>query len=298
MNEDLNYLVKKVHELEERLNKKLEERFAKVINNNDPLKKGRIKATIYPELFDLSEDKLNWIYPHINHGGGGEKNSTHSIPEIGEFVKVVILDPHWKHIEYIHGDYVENYYPYENFKSIVADMKELGSQTYPQPAYIKSYPDGSFSFHNTVTGEHGFYNFNKAYILFDAKGNIITKDVNANTITNDDKGIDILDVNGNEIKLDSNGIDILDLNANDIKMTSSGIDIKDSNSNEIKLTSSGIDIKNSSGTVEIQITSSGITLKGPTVSIGTVATPPTGLCGLPVCLFAGINHTTNSMPGT
>jgi hypothetical protein len=147
-------------------------RTGKILDNVDPKKLGRCKIQILPEFNGISKDFLDWSYPYGNSGGGFSKSGTHNVPEIGEYVKVIIRDKFWKKAEYITIDYVENNYPYSDFTNIISNIPELGSQTYPQPKYVQSYPDGSFSFYNSKTGERGLYHNSGAYFLIDANGKI------------------------------------------------------------------------------------------------------------------------------
>jgi hypothetical protein len=153
-----------------------------VVDNNDTDKLGKIKVRVLPEMNGVEESNLPWCRPFILNGGGKEGSGTQNIPEVGEYIKVIIRDKFWQHIEYISGDYIENGYPYSDFSSIVSSMTELGSQTYPQPKFIKTFSDGSFYFHNSSTGESGVYNKNGSYCMFDSAGQIIVHGNNQNII--------------------------------------------------------------------------------------------------------------------
>lgn len=150
----------------------MELRKALVIRNDDPNETGRIKVRILPELKDVVEEsKLRWIYPFMLSGGG--LNSEHDVPEVNEYVTVIIKDPYWLYVEYIPSDYTIDNYPYSDFGNISSNMTELGSQIYPQPKWIKKFNDGTLMFHNSETGEHGVYNNNGSYWIFDSNGNLI-----------------------------------------------------------------------------------------------------------------------------
>ena len=155
----------------------IEHRKALVINNADPDKQGKIQARVLPEFNGVDASLLKWIYPFLLEGGGGP-NSTHKVPEINEYVTVVIKDKFWLNIEYLPSDYIIDSYPYSDFESIASNIVELGAQSYPQPNYVKKFKDGTFIFHNTDTGESGIYNNNGSYWLFDANGDLIFNTVN------------------------------------------------------------------------------------------------------------------------
>lgn len=150
------------------------DKFAVVVDNVDPLKKGRVKLRPMPEFNGVEDSLLNWSYPHVLNGGGVTGGGEHNVPEIGEMVKIVIRDKFWQRIEYVTGDYTEDAYPYEDFSKKVSSMSELDSQTYPQPKYIKQYKDGSYYFHNSETGESGHFHNSGSYVIFDKDGNTYT----------------------------------------------------------------------------------------------------------------------------
>lgn len=172
----------------------IEYRKAIVIDNNDPDKKGEVQVRVLPEMTGVDENKLPWCRPFMMSGGGGE-GGTHDIPEIGEYVTVIIKDKFWIHMEYIPSDYTVDNYPYLSFESISSSMTELGSQTYPQPKYLKKFADGSFIFHNSSTGEHGIYNSNGTYILISSNGDIYISTNSGNKIEMTSSGVSINDGN-------------------------------------------------------------------------------------------------------
>lgn len=196
----------------------MELRKAIVIDNNDPDKKGKVQLRILPEMKDVDEDKLPWCFPFMPSHGGGE-NPVSEIPENDDMVTAFIKDPSWIYIEYMAADYIEDKYPYADFEDIVGDMTELGTQTYPNPQ-LRKYKDGSFSFHNTATGEHGFYNKNGSYCLFDVNGDVY--------VYSKDK-VKIYDDHGNMIKTTSSGLEIEDKSGNTIVMSSTGVNINSGN---------------------------------------------------------------------
>lgn len=57
----------------------------KVIDNNDPLKLGRVKVLVFGFYDDLSEEALPWAIPDIGYIGG--TNGSFIIPEIGTILR-------------------------------------------------------------------------------------------------------------------------------------------------------------------------------------------------------------------
>ena len=139
------------------------EKMAKVVDNNDPEKLGKIKVRILPEMEDFSENILPWV------GVYNQNDTTHSVPDNETFIRVVVEDwPYMQRIRYISDDFVEGEDSYSQFN---ANIEELSSQKYPQPSF-KRYKDGTIVFHNSDTGEHGTYFSNGGYFLSDKDGNV------------------------------------------------------------------------------------------------------------------------------
>ena len=149
-------------------------RYAEVIDNVDPDKKGKVKVKIFPELKDVNDDLLPLAEPYLAGIGSNENEGLHKVPEIGQKIRVIIEDEYWRRIFYISGAYVEGQYIYENFENdFRTNISELGTQEEPQPNYFEQFKDGSIQFRNTETGEVGFYHNKGSYVIFDVDGNLI-----------------------------------------------------------------------------------------------------------------------------
>ena len=62
------------------------EKMAKVVDNNDPEKLGKIKVRILPEMEDFSENILPWV------GVYNQNDTTHSVPDNETFIRIVVED--------------------------------------------------------------------------------------------------------------------------------------------------------------------------------------------------------------
>lgn len=143
-------------------------REGKVIDNNDPLKLGRVKVKVYPELSSILDSDLPWASPYNEGTGTTEESGIHRIPEIGAFVKIIVEDAYWQRFRYTTNDYIPNLYIYPKFSEVI--ISEMETQTYPQPQFQR-YEDGTVTFHNTETGETGIYHNSGTYHFLDSEGN-------------------------------------------------------------------------------------------------------------------------------
>jgi hypothetical protein len=150
------------------------------------------------------------------------------------------LTVRYSHISLHVDDWVWCFFENENFQyPVIFDLCNF-KDSYPKTSdfgtdYGKfhrfDFNDGAVTLEiDEDEGQVKIQTMNDVEITFDKKGAITLIDGNNNTVTLDDKGIDIKDgvSSGNEIKLTSAGIDIKDKNSNEIKMISGEIDFNGS----------------------------------------------------------------------
>jgi hypothetical protein len=178
-------------------------RTAKVINNNDENKQGKVQVRIYPELIDVDEEFLPWVDFYSNSLNGTSLDcGEHVFPEIDSWVRVFIEDyPIFHRVKIVSNDYVEGLYIYSKSDGL-KEISELDEQDYPQPIF-KFYKDGTIQFHNTKTGESGTLYGDGSYQI---------KDKNANFFSYSKKEQKFYNDNG-YIKLTNDGY--VDLNGGD-----------------------------------------------------------------------------------
>ena len=92
-----------------------------------------------------------------------------------------------------------------------------------------------------------------------------------NTVTMNNKGIEIIDANENKITMNNKGIEIIDANENKITMDNKGSTIEDKNSNKIEMNTSAINI-----------------FPATECNLGSGAVNMVN--NLPACLFSGAPH--------
>lgn len=154
-------------------------RIARIEDNNDPEKYGRVRARIFPEFESLDKESLPWSYPYIEGDVciPGKNTGFLNIPEIGSYV-IVLIDPTWQEFRYTgispagkksSGD-----------KSIATNITEELTNlvdgvdvTYPQPLYLLRTKDGAIAYHNTDNGEMGIVSSNGIFLRYDSSGNFI-----------------------------------------------------------------------------------------------------------------------------
>lgn len=145
-------------------------RTAKVVSTNDPLRIGRIKVRILPELENAEEKNLPWAVPEISGMVSSKTMSCHVVPPVGSLIRVVIEDEYFRNIRWVGNDFVPNHEAYNFIHEIYPE--ELLPQEYPNPQILR-YPDGTIMFHNLETGEIGIQKPDSCYILIDHEKNIV-----------------------------------------------------------------------------------------------------------------------------
>lgn len=163
-------------------------RTALVIDNVDENKLGKIQVRVLPELNGVIEEDLPWIIPY-NQSDQGTSNGVgkHDIPDIGAYIRVMIMDKYWQDIRYLHeGSNISGFYIYEEFEDVKID--EMEDPEYPQPKFAKT-KDGIIKFHNTENGETGLIHPTGSYVFMDKNGDVFVKTINQVKIKNDDESV-------------------------------------------------------------------------------------------------------------
>lgn len=182
-------------------------RSAKVVNNNDENKLGKIQVRIYPELIDVDEEFLPWVDFYSNSLNGTSLDcGEHTFPEIDSWVRVFVEDyPIFHRVKIISNDYVEGLYIYsksDGLKEIKdGETNLLENQTYPQPIF-KFYKDGTIQFHNTNTGESGTLYGDSSYQIKDKNGNFFSYSIKEQKFYNDNGYIKL--TNDGKVELNNN----------------------------------------------------------------------------------------------
>lgn len=147
-------------------------KMAKVIDNNDPDKIGRVLVQILPEMAELADNLLPWASPiyHDTSGLSPEGGFIHAVPELNTYVYCEVSED-WTEFDYVSDlPYNPTLYPYEEtFEALGTAIEELEENTYPQPKFTKT-QDGSVDFHNTETGERGFTHPSGAFVHVRSNG--------------------------------------------------------------------------------------------------------------------------------
>lgn len=110
---------------------------AKVINNNDTKKKGRVQIKIEHLHFGFSNEMLPWAHQSSLNGGGSNQFGGSFIPEQDTFVWVWFEDEDkfFKRPYYLADIHFSNYHPHNLFEQNIKSNVTSQSQ-YPNTKYI------------------------------------------------------------------------------------------------------------------------------------------------------------------
>ena len=115
---------------------------AKVVNNNDTKKKGRVQIRIEHLHYDISDLELPWAYQSSLATGGSGTHGSSFIPEEDSYVWVWFedIDEFLRHPYYLCDIHFSNLHPHNLFETNV--KASLGSSSaYPDTKYTY-YPNG------------------------------------------------------------------------------------------------------------------------------------------------------------
>ena len=184
---------------------------AKVIDNNDPDKKGFVKIYIPYMHFEIANNLLPWAIPFQNFLGGSITAGISIIPEIDSYIWVFFED------EEIHKNpfYVGNVVNQDvNISALFEDniKSSLGSESsYPNNKFLIT-DNGICIGFSTETGKPEVWIYHpKSYLFINKDGNLEYKDNDNNNIKLNSDGLYIKDTNGNIIEADGT---TLKLNSN------------------------------------------------------------------------------------
>ena len=190
---------------------------AKVVENNDPDKKGLVQIRISHLMEDTKDSLLPWARPFNNGGGGSTTQGVSFIPEKDSAIIVFFMDDfNYDQCYYIADQYYED-------SNIHNKVDDLGLESkYPDVKYIKLKNGITIAMSSSTDTPEIAIHHPSSDILIDKDGNINIK-AGTNELVMDDEGILIKDKNDNDITMDGSGIVIKDSNGNEIEMGATGI---------------------------------------------------------------------------
>lgn len=145
---------------------------AEVININDPDNKGRIQVRVLPDLENVEDSLLPWVWPFNTLGMSSDEFSM-NLPDEGSMVWVV-----FNHREmfregfYLSGSYIPGHFKYGSVESSINGIADTSNVSYPDVRFYKS-KSGNIYFENTDNGECGLLQANGTYAVFNDGGFVL-----------------------------------------------------------------------------------------------------------------------------
>lgn len=166
---------------------------AQVINNNDPLKKGRVQVKILPEGQGWRDDLLPWALPYF--GSGNTLESELKVPDIKSLIIVMLKDEtetgiDWSNPVYLADEFIEGFFNYDLVIAKLNTITEKVDFVYPNLEF-KLFKDGTITFHDRATGQTGTYHNTGTYIFIDSLGNVITNCSNGFKVYNETASLEL-----------------------------------------------------------------------------------------------------------
>lgn len=168
--------------------------YAKVIDNNDPEKKGKIQAQVLPEMEGVEDASLfPWFKPFS--GMGSALDQSLAIPEINSYVWVFSADLNFNNgAFYLFESSLEGLFNFDAVKAKI-DSSGVSAGDYPDIDFTQ-HPSGNVIFQNRKTGAFGVVHKNGSFMGMDDSGKIISKSSTGNS----------------EIEIDGNDITVKGVN--------------------------------------------------------------------------------------
>ena len=179
---------------------------AKVIDNNDPEKMGRVKIQNMQLHAQVDADKLPWAKQQSLFSGGSNKYGCSNIPETDSLVWIYFeneddfLKPY-----YVADIHLNQFHPHKLFNDNIKSKITGFSSAYPDVKY-QYYKNGNCIAvsSNDSSPEIAIYHKSGTNIFIDSNGKIIVtgksdiemKDITGNKITMDAQGITLFTADG------------------------------------------------------------------------------------------------------
>ena len=139
---------------------------AKVLDNNDPLKLGRVKCEIYPMLTDILATQLPWTKPAMPLSmGAGAGYGSFTVPKIGSFIYVFFEA----------GDIYQGVY-FAEAQTAVAGLPADRTTNYPN-RHIQKTASGIEIYTDDTLDEVGIVHPTGTVIKIDTNGQVIINSV-------------------------------------------------------------------------------------------------------------------------
>jgi len=175
--------------------------YGRVVDNEDPDEKSKVKVRLLPEMKDAQEDHLPWLKPFmVNNMTSGAYS--HSPLEIGSTVWAFFTSDSFQTGWYITASYLEDLFDWNDVAEDLNSITEGDNQEYPQARFIR-YKDGTIVFHNTETGETGTYHNTGTYVFIDKEGSVFVKSVKDIKFYNDNSSMEVKEDGTIELSNDS-----------------------------------------------------------------------------------------------
>lgn len=139
----------------------------KIINFDDPDKKGRTQIKVIPELQEVGNDDCPWVMPLFGQ-------QIHNL-KVDDIVWVLGSEYFQENEMFFFPKYfINDLINYDDITNILSSVTDKGTNTY-QHMRFTLYPDNSLIYFNADTGEKAVVQSDGSYILIDTNGNIYVK---------------------------------------------------------------------------------------------------------------------------
>jgi len=173
----------------------LDLKFGVVVDNDDPLKKSRIRVRLLPGMTSVPDSKLPWLEPLLSSGSVSDKSYKHEPLEVGSNVWCIFSDDTLLVGWYFTGVFSNESFDFSEISDDLSNIVEESFGDYKDLRFTR-YSDGTIEFHNVSTGLHGTYHSSGSYTIFDSSGGIVSYSVSSIKVYNDNNSLELEDSAG------------------------------------------------------------------------------------------------------
>lgn len=143
---------------------------AKVVDINDPSKKGMIQINIESKMANIKKNLLPWAIPLFSNISDGTMNN--HLPKVGSQCWILV-DKYYKRFYYLSNRYFYNLFDFSKINGLLDKCDKINKDY--QNIRFNYYEDGTLLFHNNSDGSSGIITSSNTCLYIDKDGSFINK---------------------------------------------------------------------------------------------------------------------------
>ena len=143
---------------------------AKVVDINDPSKKGMIQINIESRMGNIKKELLPWAIPLFSDVS--DRSMSNHLPKVNSQCWI-LRDTYWKRFYYLTNRYFYNLFDFSKISGLLDKCDKINKEY--KNIRFNYYEDGTLLFHNNSDGSSGIITSSNTFLYVDKDGSFINK---------------------------------------------------------------------------------------------------------------------------